>query len=126
VIGETVFRGQPSHPHVDAGLLGVSFRVSGADCAESASGGVEQDHVDVVVMFWLLFSPELPVAALCQRILLGTRGQAARMAAPLVGLDHDRLDPRISEMIENTLYYAFTGDRRPTAQQAENVPQVAR
>ena len=56
------------------------------------------------------------IEALCQRILLCSREQAARMVAPLVRLDYDRLDPRISDMIEDTLYYAMTGERRSAAE----------
>jgi hypothetical protein len=61
VVGKSFFRRQPRHAHIDAGLLRVALGVGGADRTDSASGGVEQDHIDVVVKVWLLFSPEFPV-----------------------------------------------------------------
>lgn len=53
VVGEAFLWGQPSHSHVQAGLLGVAFRVGSTNAAESACGAVEQDHVDVVMVFRL-------------------------------------------------------------------------
>jgi hypothetical protein len=53
----------------------------------------------------------------CEVMLRGTPEQAGRMTAPVVRLDYAKLDDRIVEMVEASLYYALTGHHRPARQQ---------
>jgi hypothetical protein len=48
----------------------------------------------------------------CEIILRGTPEQAGRMLNPLVELDYEKLEPKIVQMVEDTLFYAMTGGHR--------------
>ena len=86
MVGETFVRGQPRHARIDARLFWITIWVGGADGAESASGGVEQDHVNIVVVLRLLFSPELPVTpSVNWNRVLGMNGSKERGIKANVG-----------------------------------------
>src|ERR1035437_6717691 len=58
MVGESFFRRQPGHPHINARLLAVALRVFSTNLSDSADCRVEQHDVNAVVVLRLFVGPD--------------------------------------------------------------------
>ena len=58
MVGETFLRGQPCHPNVDAGFLGIALRVFGTNFSHFADRRLKQHDVNIVMVLRQLAGAE--------------------------------------------------------------------